>query len=610
MSITPYLTAQNISMTFGGKPLFEEVTFSLMRGDRVCLVGRNGCGKSTLLKVLAHELDHDHGSIFHDPKITCAYLKQDLHVPHGQTVQQFLESHRDLDPIQAHIFFDQLRVPLNQDMAQFSGGERRRLALALTLAKQSDILLLDEPTNHLDIQIIEWLEQYLARFKGALIVISHDRSFLSTVTNRTFWVHHNQVLTHDAGYTDFDTWSELVLAEDARQLDRLDVKLRQENHWLQRGVTARRKRNQGRLRQLHALRATRRAHTQNKAKSLTLEGPTVGPHWTAHSQSSEFERGSTCILEAHHLTKSFGERTLFKNFSVRIMRGDRIGIVGPNGAGKTTLLNILLNKTKPDEGTLDLGETLTIVYFDQLRDTLNGDETLWQTLCPHGGDHVRVFGKDRHVAGYLKDFLFEDKHIHGKVSILSGGEKNRLALAKALMQNGNVLVLDEPTNDLDMDTLDVLEDMLIDYPGTIIVVSHDRDFLNQTVTSILALEGDGTVREYMGGYDDYKQKRDEEHAQKYKKMIIDEPKAQRVKTVSKRLSYHETRLLETLPKDIEDLESKIERLSTQLADPDLYIQNPDQFYKLTHELDQTRQRRDAKEEQWLELSLKADEVNM
>ena len=615
MSTTPYLTAHNLSLSFGGGPHLEGVSFSLNRGDRVCLVGRNGSGKSTLLKILSDALESDHGSVFKDPKVTCAYLTQDLTVPSGQTVQQFIEGDRSLDETHVLSLLDQLDVNLHQDMDQFSGGERRRLAIALALSHKSDILLMDEPTNHLDIQMIEWLEQYMARFKGALIVISHDRSFLKATTNRTFWLHQNKVITHDKGYEDFENWSQIIMDEDARILDRLDVKLRQENHWLQRGVTARRKRNQGRLRQLHQLRSVRRDHTLNQPKSLNLEGPSVGPHWNHQSNTSEFTKSSACIIDAQDLSKKYGDRTLFENFSMRIMRGDRMGIVGPNGAGKTTLLNMLLGRISSDTGQVEMGETLNIVYFDQMRDALDGQATLWQTLCPHGGDQVRIFGRDRHVAGYLKDFLFDDKQIHGKVSILSGGEKNRLALASALMQNGNVLVLDEPTNDLDMDTLDVLEDMLMEYPGTVIVVSHDRDFLNQTVSSILALEGDGAAREYIGGYDDYKNKRDEERAQdlaknppkdlrKNKSTPRDQPRGQSKGT---RLSYHEVRLLENLPQDIEKIEHTMQALNHDLNDPDLYTREPKKFETITNTLAALKDKRDAMEEQWLELSLKGED---
>lgn len=608
---TPYVTTQDLSLTFGLKPLFQQVSFSLFKGDRVCLVGRNGSGKSTLLKVLAKQMDPDHGELFIHPKLTCAYLCQDLDLPDHTTAHDYIFEQEDMDHHRALSFLDKLSVRPHDDMRHFSGGERRRLALALSLAQDSDILLLDEPTNHLDIQAIEWLESYIARFKGTLVVISHDRSFLKATTNRTFWLHRQNILDHSQGYQDFPSWSDRILADEEREAERLDVKLKQENHWLHRGVTARRKRNQGRLRQLHDLRAQKREQLSFVSRSVAMEGPSTQVHWNHTDTSSAFQKSSTCVMEAIGISKTYGERTLFSNFSTRIMRGDRIGVIGPNGTGKTTLLNILVGRTQPDQGTVTLGETLDLVYFDQMRKTLDGHKSLWENLCPHGGDHVTVFGHDRHVVGYLKDFLFDEHQVHGKASILSGGEKNRLALAKALTQKSNVLVLDEPTNDLDMETLDVLEDMLMQYPGTIIVVSHDRDFLNQTVTSVLALEGNGTIQEYVGGYDDYLVKKQEIAKRTAPSAPKSTPEKHQTKpstpTSSKRLSYHEKRRLEMLPQEIEAAESKVHTLSESLNDPDLYARDPKTFARITHELDMLKQSLHAMEEEWLELSMKQEE---
>ena len=584
----PLLTARNMLLSFGGRPLFMDLNFSIEKGHRISLVGRNGSGKSTLLKVLSKRIDADDGTLFMQPGLTLSYLAQDHHLsPELTPLEYCLRDH--IDHFVASKYLDLLSVPAQRMMTHLSGGERRRIALAHALAKEADILCLDEPTNHLDMPTIEWLESYCTQFKGALMVISHDRSFLNKVSNRTFWIDRGNLFAHDKGYADFERWSELLMEEEARHIEKMDVKLRQEQEWLHRGVTARRKRNQGRLRQLHALRASRKDLEKNKQRSMSLV-------------SGEGDMSSKLIMEAQHISKAYGEKKLIHDFSTRLLRGDRIGVIGPNGAGKTTLLRILVGQENPDEGCVRTGTSLELVYFDQMRDTINPHETLWQNLCPTGGDQICIGGQYRHVVGYLRDFLFDEKQIRGLAGILSGGEKNRLALAKALTLPSNVLVLDEPTNDLDMETLDLLIEMLSDYTGTIMVVSHDRDFLNKTVTSIIAVEGEGVVEEYVGGYDDYLVQR-----KPLKKVAIADKSTATSQVTrdssqpSKRLSYHQQRLLELLPGQINTLEEEINSIETRLADPSFYTHHTQEFRALSETLESLKKDLNAKEDVWLEL---------
>ncbi len=594
MAPPPYLTAQNIKLSFGVRPLFEGLIFSLYKGEKVCLVGRNGSGKSTLLKTLAGIIEPDEGDLFIQPGLKVAYLPQDVQLPGHLTPLEYI-SQTGIDHFMAASYLDQLKMDGTQPMQYLSGGECRRIALAHALAENADILLLDEPTNHMDLPAIEWLEDFVLSFQGALVTISHDRSFLEKVSNRTYWLDQGQLHAHKKGYADFEQWSEELIAEEERQLQKMDTKLRQEQEWLHRGVTARRKRNQGRLRKLHELRNQRREREKNKPGQLNLS-------------TSEGDVSSKLIMEAKNISKAYGDKCLIKNFSTRILRGDRIGVIGANGSGKTTLLKLLVKQLEPDIGSVRLGSKVDLVYFDQMRSTLKSNESLWQNLCPTGGDQVYVGGHHRHVMAYLKDFLFEEKQVRGLVSILSGGEKNRLALAKALAQPSNVLVLDEPTNDLDMDTLDLLVEMLSDYEGTIIVVSHDRDFLNKTVTSLIAVEGDGLVEEYVGGYDDYLcQRKLPPHTfvpkpKPPKKSAIKEQRG-KISQPSKRLSYSQQRLLDSLPSKMASLEREIDEIEQKLADPVFYTRYPQEFSKLSERLEQARKALVDAEETWLKLEV-------
>ncbi|MBY0462022.1 MAG: ABC-F family ATP-binding cassette domain-containing protein [Alphaproteobacteria bacterium] len=589
---TPILSLRDVSLTFGGKPLFEGISLSLCMGDKVCLVGRNGSGKSTLLKCLSGLFEVDKGERFIQPGTVIKYLAQDVVLPPDKTVFDFVMED-GAEPFMAESILGKLGVPGDRLMDSLSGGERRRVALAQVLAVDSDVLILDEPTNHLDLPTIEWLEDYLGQYRGALIVISHDRTFLENVSTSTWWLDRGKAHEHGKGFKDYDIWSEQILDDEERQLERLNSRLRLENEWLHRGVTARRKRNQGRLRRLHALRGEKKEHLSNQAGKVKLE-------------TVEGGYGSKMVCEVHGITKSFGDRAIIKPFTTRIIKGERIGIIGPNGAGKTTLLKLLVGKLQPDSGTVKIGANIQLIYFDQMRETLSQEDTLWQTLCPQGGDQVMVQGKPRHVVSYLKDFLFNEKQIRGQVSILSGGEKNRLVLAKSLAQTGNLLVLDEPTNDLDMDTLDLLVDLLSDYEGTLLLVSHDRDFLDKLTTSIIAVEGNGIVNEYVGGYADYLRQRAKPVEDAAKKQVSTAPKQTSTQPKT-RLSYNQKRELEQLPGVMDKLSQEINIMETKLADPSFYEKHPQDFLKFTNDLAAKRQKLDEAELRWLELEELQDE---
>ncbi len=582
---TPILSLTNAKLTFGGKPLFEGLTLHVSQGQKICLVGRNGSGKSSLLKTLAGIYDLDQGKRFVQPGLGVEYLQQDPVLPKNKIIGDYLEPFAN-ESYEMDMVLSKLKMNPNQSMEILSGGETRRVALAQTLMHKSDVLLLDEPTNHLDISMIEWLEDYLKSFRGAMVLISHDRQFLKNVSNHTWWLERGELYENAKGFSSFDEWSESLMADEQRHLEKIETRLRLENHWLQRGVTARRKRNQGRLRALHALRAEKKVILKNQHGKLNL-------------QQQDGQGGSQMVFEADQVSLSFAHKPILKNFSTRIVKGDRIGIIGPNGAGKTTLLNVLLGQQPVDSGTVRQGETIQIAYFDQMRTILDPNKTLVQTLCPQGGDQVFFNDTTRHVFGYLKDFLFEESQIQGKVGILSGGEKNRLSLAMILAQPSNVMVLDEPTNDLDMETLDLLVELLSDYKGTLIIVSHDRYFLDQLTTSIIAVEGNGMVQEYVGGFDDYLRQRST-------KPVVDaKPKPQQaekpVQAPKQRLTYQQKRLLETLPATLEELEKDIQALEIKLHEPTLYQTNPTMFHEMTEKLALKKQQKDDAETQWLEL---------
>lgn len=591
MSQPPLFTIKDLKLTFGGKPLFEGLSLQICPRDRICLVGRNGCGKSTLLKVIAGLIESDDGDFFTQPGTKISYLPQDADLPASTTMRQHLIDETGCAAFEAESWLGQVQLDPDQTMERLSGGEKRRLLIARSMVSDPDIVLLDEPTNHLDIPAIEWLEEAIKSFRGALVVISHDRSFLKRVSAQTWWIDRGDLKANDKGYADFDRWTEAVLLDEERQLEKLNAKLRLEEDWLHRGVTARRKRNQGRLRQLMTMRDERRSRLQNRPKGASLGGVSG-------------DVSSKVVIECHNLTKFFGDKCVVKGFSTIIQRGDRIGIVGANGAGKTTLLRLLLKQMPLDEGRCHVGASVDLIYLDQMRDALDPTETLWETLCPTGGDQVMIQGKPRHIIGYLKEFLFDPKQARSPVSILSGGEKNRLALAKAFTQPGNLLVLDEPTNDLDMDTLDLLQEMLYEFEGTLLIVSHDRDFLDRLVTSVIAVEENGNVTEYAGGYTDYLDKRKVKSVD-VEKVVRKDPEPIRPKT-ERKVSFHEKHEFDKLPGVIEALENEIGLIELKLEDPMFYQNHPQEFTTLSVRLEQAKHELEHAEMRWLELSEKVE----
>ncbi len=600
MASPPLLALRDVRLTFGGNPLFEGVTTWIGRGDKTCLVGRNGSGKSTLLKVLAGEVLPDSGERFVQPGTRIAVLPQDP-VLAGASVAEYVagglpEDERD-QTYRVAAVLEAVRLESDRDPACLSGGEGRRAALARALVGEPDLLLLDEPTNHLDLPTILWLEQALAAFAGALVVISHDRRFLETLSRQTLWLERGQVRRSEQGFAAFPAWQEEVYAAEEAELARMDTRLRQEMHWLARGVTARRKRNMGRLRALQGLR---------KDRGELLQAKTAGAR-QAKLAVDAGELSGRLVIEADGVSKRFGETVVAQEFSTRILRGDRIGLIGPNGAGKTSLLRLLTGELAPDAGRVRLGTNLEPAYFDQRRERLDPERSVWDTLTDGRGDTVWVRGRPQHVVGYMKDFLFSESQARTPVKALSGGERNRLLLAKLLAKPSNLLILDEPTNDLDMDTLDLLEDVLAEYEGTLLVVSHDRDFLDRLVTSVIAVEGGGDVQEYAGGYSDYLQQRPAPAAPPPPRRDAPRPAPARPKATT-RLSYKDSRELDELPGRIDSLAAEIVRLEAQLADPGLYGRDRAAFDRAAGRLDEARAELGRAEERWLDLETRREEL--
>ena len=615
----PLLSLRDAAIAFGGPPLFEGLTLHIARGDIACLVGRNGCGKSTLLKLIAGELEPDAGARYAEPGLTVAYLAQEPAMPAGTGVFDWVSADiahgRPQEVHPRHIVEAALslfELDGRRDVASLSGGEQRRAALAQVFADPPDLLLLDEPTNHLDIATIQWLEGAVRKFRGAALVVSHDRTFLANVTNSILWLEKGRLRQTAQGFGAFDGWCERVLDEEAREAQRLDSRLRDEARWLLRGVTARRRRNQGRLRKLEEMRAARAALLEDTGR--------------IRAKIDDGEVRSRLVVEARDIAKSFAPagansgsadaRTIVDGFSTRILRGDRIGIIGPNGAGKTTLLKMLIGEMKPDRGHVRVGKALTLAYFDQERSLLDPKATLKSTLCDSGGDLVRVGASMRHVRGYLKDWLFDPREAEARVATLSGGQGNRLMLAKVLATPSDLLILDEPTNDLDIDTLDLLQGLLADYAGTLILVSHDRDFLDKTVSSTVVLEGDGTVREYAGGYADYLVQRGGAPARK-SGPVANAPKKAGVEKAADssskprtatRLSYKDRRALNLLPDRMAALEAEIAALEAELSDSGLYGADPDRFARAAARLEAARTELSDAEEHWLTLEARREEI--
>lgn len=592
----PLLTLTDMALRFGADPLFDGTELAIGERDRISLVGRNGSGKSTLMKVINGDVEADGGERFIQPGCHISYLEQDPDLSAYPTVRDYvtsgLHSGASDDFYQVDIILEEINLEPDTPCESLSGGERRRAALGRMLISEADIFLLDEPTNHLDITTIEWLEGRLKQFRGALVIISHDRAFLNNMTNTTFWLDRGKVRRLDKGFAHFDDWSATILEQETVERAKLNKLIEKETDWSHKGITARRKRNMGRMRNLDKLRGERASQIAltGKVKLDTDSGKTSGKK----------------VIEARNISKSYGERIILDDFSLRIMRGDRIGIIGPNGAGKTTLINILTGLTSPDSGTVKLGTNLEPTYLDQHRTTLKDTQTIWETLSD-GSDHISVRGAPRHIISYMKDFLFDASQAHTALSALSGGEKNRLLLAKTLAQPTNFLILDEPTNDLDMDTLDLLQEMLADYDGTLLLVSHDRDFLDRIVSSTIVMEGDGQLREYPGGYSDYIRQRGQpiETPDMFvkKQAPVEAPQQKRAK-----LSYKDQRALEVLPKEMAKLEKQISEVEARLADPELYSRDAAAFQKGTGDLEKLRQQLSQKEEDWLDVEMKREEL--
>ncbi|MFM5907015.1 MAG: ABC-F family ATP-binding cassette domain-containing protein [Novosphingobium sp.] len=592
MAAAPILSYEGLSLHQGSGWLFSELDLTIGERDRLALIGRNGAGKTTLLRLIANQIEADKGKRSVRPGLNIVMLEQDPFFTGFDTLMDFALSGKDAPPRhEVESIAGQLGIDMSRDATSASGGERRRAALARALAQDPDLLLLDEPTNHLDLAAIDWLESWLNRFTGAFVVISHDRTFLTRLTRSTWWLERKVLRRKDVGFGGYEAWEEEVFAEEARVAAKMDAQLKIEAHWLARGVTARRKRNQGRLAKLYELRAQRAA--------------LLSPQGIAKMQLASDDSKSKSVIVADRVSKKFGDRTIIKDFSLRIQRGDRIGLVGSNGAGKTTLLKLLTGELQPDEGTVTQAKTLSGVMIDQQRSLLSPEKRLRDVLA-EGGDWVDVRGVRKHVQGYLKDFLFDPGLVDARVGTLSGGERSRLLLAREFARFSNLLVLDEPTNDLDLETLDLLQEVIADYDGTVLIVSHDRDFLDRTVTVTLGLDGSGKVDVVVGGYADLEAQRKKPGAAPAKAAAkaagnADAPPPPPPARKGK-LSYKDQRDYEILPARIEELQAAITRDETALSDPALYTRDPAKFAALTKAIEAARAEKDAAEERWLELA--------
>jgi ATP-binding cassette subfamily F protein uup len=610
MAQPPIFSLEGVALQQGGRWLFggpsptsgtEPIDLHVLPGDRLALIGRNGAGKTTLLKIITGKIEPDRGQRRVKPGTRIVFLEQEPDFSGNGTLMDFALGGEDAPAAhEVEAIAGQLGIDMSRLSATASGGERRRAAIARALAQDPDLILLDEPTNHLDLSAIDWLEDWLTRYRGAFITISHDRTFLTRLTRATLWLDRGTLRRKDVGFGGYEAWEEQVYAEEARNADRLDAKLKIEAHWLERGVTARRKRNQGRLEKLFQMRA---------ARAAMISG--AGTAKLKLSSDDDFK--SKSVIVAENISKSFGERPIIKPFSLRIQNGDRIGIVGANGAGKTTLLKMLTKELEPDTGTVTHARTLSGVMIDQQRKLLEPNATVRQILA-QGGDWIDVRGVRKHVMAYLKDFLFDPGLVDTKVGILSGGERSRLLLAREFARTANLLVLDEPTNDLDLETLDLLQEVIADFDGTVLIVSHDRDFLDRTVTVTLGLDGSGKVDIVAGGYADWEAKRKPAHKAA---TTAQRPAHDRATTAQPtvnaptppaavKLSYKDQRDYEILPARIAELEAAIAKGEALLNDPELYAKDPKKFATISQGIANARAEKDAAEERWLMLAEMAE----
>ena len=601
----PILSYEDLGLIQGSGWLFRHLDIFVAPRDRLALIGRNGAGKTTLLRLLAGQIDCDEGRRTIVPGSRVILLEQEPAMKGHATLRDFALSGPNppaLHDVEA--IASQIGINLSREAASASGGERRRTAIARALSMDPDVLLLDEPTNHLDLAAIDWLEDWLGRYRGAFVAISHDRTFLTRLTKSTLWLDRGAIRRKDIGFGGFDAWTDEIYAQETRAAERLDAKLKLEEHWLLRGVTARRARNEGRKAKLMEMRAARAAM--------------MGPLGGAKISLGNDDVRTKSVIRAEHVSKSFGDRIIIRDFSLRIQRGDRIGVVGANGTGKSTLLKLLTGELAPDSGTVTLAKTLNSVIIDQQRSLMAPDKTVRQVLAD-GGDWIEVLGIKKHVIGYLKEFLFDPGVVDALVGTLSGGERSRLLLAREFSRPSNLLVLDEPTNDLDLETLDLLQEVIADYDGTVLIVSHDRDFLDRTVTITLGLDGSGKVDVVAGGYADWEARRTatkEDRSSRAK--TRDSLDAQSVSTSldtngtgrpRTKLTYKDQRDYDILPKRIEEIDAAIARDEALLADPDLYTRDFAKFEALTKAIDTARAEKDAAEERWLTLAERVEALD-
>jgi len=598
------LTIHDALITFGNKPLFDDLSLNIHERSKICLIGKNGAGKTTLMSMITGDRELDSGRRWVTHGLTIGYLKQNVVPKKDQTVYDFIfsalgpERQNDDYSYMVDMVAEPLELNLKDQMDMLSGGQLRRASLAYALVEDPDLLLLDEPTNHLDLQGIEWLESYLNSYQGSFICISHDKRFLENISNKIFWLDRGRIRVCPEGFKKFAEWSEMLIEQERRELENRQRNLSLEVDWASRGVKARRKRN---VRRVDEMKKERESLKEDKSSFFQAIRKAELPALKADMASkvqAEFIKVSKSF-ESHGL-----EKKILDQFSLRVMHKDRIGLLGKNGSGKTTFLKLLMGELEPDMGKVKLGHNLTISYFDQKRAELDPKKSLWDTMCPNGGDYIEVNGKARHVCGYLKDFMFDPKIAHSLVGTLSGGQQNRLMLAKVLANPGSFLILDEPTNDLDMDTLELLEDILVGYKGTLFVVSHDRDFLDQTVNKIIAFEGDGKIDGYIGGYSDYLAEVSGAIKQKTKKIEKpkeDKHKAEEVKPKVK-LSYKLQYELDNIPGQISKLEVLITGQKSKIGKVGFYDENPDEFTKTSMDLAHNQHELTQLETRWLELT--------
>lgn len=582
----PILSYEGLGLVQGSGWLFRDLNIYIAPRDRLALIGRNGAGKTTLLKLLAGTVEADEGKRVIVPGTHVVLLEQEPDFSGYERLMDFALG-GDMAPQEYEVaaIADQLGIDMNREAASASGGERRRAAIARAFAQNPDVILLDEPTNHLDLAAIDWIESWLQRYNGAFVAISHDRTFLTRLTRQTLWLDRGGIRRKEIGFGGFEEWTDQVAADEARAAQRLDSRMRLEEHWLQRGVTARRKRNQGRLEKLKEMRATRAAM--------------IGQQGVAKLGLSNDDVRSKSVITAENVNISFGDRHIIKDFDFRVQRGDRIGIVGANGAGKSTLLKLLTGEIQPDSGKVTLAPTLDGIIIDQQRSLLSPEKTVRDILA-EGGEWIDVRGVRKHIQGYLKDFLFDPNVLEAQVGALSGGERSRLLLAREFARESNLLVLDEPTNDLDLETLDLLQEVIADYAGTVLLVSHDRDFLDRTVTVTLGLDGSGKIDIVAGGYADWEAKRVKPSSGKSKS--ASSPATPPPPQQKKKLSYKDQRDYELLPKRIEEIEAEMARSETELSDGSLFTKNNKRFNELTSKLDSLREEKTKAEDRWLELA--------